>query len=102
MEEDHYITTVLLVSTDSGIAPDQKIVGMKQFDPKVDKDPEFKFGHLPHTRIRAVAHCNLCVPSRPSPVSWPVVFAWLVDALLACVCRHGAWESEAQSVVPGF
>jgi desulfoferrodoxin (superoxide reductase-like protein) len=115
MEANHYITTILLISTDPGIGtpadispvpppvspfpvvwlccivaaaaladeapcasvatagPDHKVVAMKQFDPAKDKEPEVTFTDLPHTRVIALAHCNL----------------------------HGAWATETPSVVPG-
>jgi desulfoferrodoxin-like iron-binding protein len=73
MEANHYITTILLISTDPGVGPGHRVIGMKQFDPAKDKVPEAKFHDLPHTRVRALAHCNL----------------------------HGAWATETTSVVPG-
>ena len=73
MEADHYITTILLISTDPGVGPGHRVIAMKQFDPMKDKVPEATFMGLPHTRVRAVAHCNL----------------------------HGAWATEKASVVPG-
>ena len=73
MVADHYITTILLISTDPGVGPGHRVLAMKQFDPAKDKEPEATFTHLPHTRVRALAHCNL----------------------------HGAWATEKPSVIPG-